>query len=334
MVTSHSVALSGLTDNTTYHFRVKSKDAAANLATGTDGTFTTLDGTAPAINAVAATNITATAATIIWTTNEAADSQLEYGPTTAYGSTSTVDPSMVTSHNVTMSGLTENTTYHYRVKSKDGSGNLATGSDQTFNTADGTVPVVSDVLASNITANGATITWATNEASDSQVEYGPTSAYGSSTPLDPALVSSHSVALSNLADNTTYHFRVKSADSSGNTAAGVDRTFSTLDGTAPVISNVVVTNITSNNATITWTTDEPADGQVEWGLTTAYGSESMLVTTLDTTHSVTLTGLIENTSYHFRIKSKDSAGNLVTGTDATFTSSVGRKRGGQLTSQD
>jgi chitodextrinase len=148
------------------------------------------------------------------------------------------------------------------------------------------------------------------------------------------LVASHNVTLSNLIDDTTYHYRVKTADSSGNMTVGMDSIFSTLDGTPPVISNVVITNVTPNGATITWTTDEPADGQVEWGLTTGYGSESMLVSTLDTTHSITLTGLTENTAYHFRIKSKDSAGNLETGTDATFTSGAGRKRGGQLTSQD
>src|SRR4029450_10301370 len=44
-VTSHSVAVSGLSPSTTYHYRVKSKDAAGNLATSGDLTFTT---TAPA----------------------------------------------------------------------------------------------------------------------------------------------------------------------------------------------------------------------------------------------------------------------------------------------
>lgn len=41
MVTSHSVPITGLTTNTLYHYRVKSKDAASNLATSTDNTFTT-----------------------------------------------------------------------------------------------------------------------------------------------------------------------------------------------------------------------------------------------------------------------------------------------------
>ena len=38
----------------------------------------------------------------------------------------------------------------------------------------------------------ATITWTTNEGSDSQIEYGTTSSYGASTVLSTSLVTSHS----------------------------------------------------------------------------------------------------------------------------------------------
>jgi len=40
-VTAHAVTLSGLASTTTYHYRVESKDAAGNLATSSDQTFTT-----------------------------------------------------------------------------------------------------------------------------------------------------------------------------------------------------------------------------------------------------------------------------------------------------
>jgi hypothetical protein len=49
--------------------------------------------------------------------------------------------------------------------------------------ADTTPPVISNVAAEGITSSRATITWATNENSDSQVEYGTTPAYGQWTPL-------------------------------------------------------------------------------------------------------------------------------------------------------
>ena len=46
-------------------------------------------------------------------------------------------------------------------------------------------PVISNVQATGITNSGATITWTTDVAGSSRVEYGQTTSYGSATPLDP-----------------------------------------------------------------------------------------------------------------------------------------------------
>src|SRR6185436_10340311 len=67
--------------------------------------------------------------------NEAADTQVKYGTTISYGSSSTLNTALVTSHSVSLSGLAASTTYHYRVKSRDAAGNLQTSGDFTFATA-------------------------------------------------------------------------------------------------------------------------------------------------------------------------------------------------------
>jgi phosphodiesterase/alkaline phosphatase D-like protein len=67
-----------------------------------------------------------------------------------------------------------------------------------------------------------TITWLTNENSNSQVEYGPTTEYGLITPLDPRLLTNHQVMLTNLVPNTRYHYRVRSRDAAGNLAVSGD----------------------------------------------------------------------------------------------------------------
>src|SRR5437899_1337228 len=149
---------------------------------------TTGDTTPPVISGVAVTSVGGTSATIQWTTNKASDSQVEYGLTASYGSATTLDLTLGTSHTVTVGGLTGSTTYHYRVKSKDASGNLGTSGDFTFTTSDITPPVISGVTATSSAATSATIQWTTNEASDSQVEYGLTSGHGSATKLNTAPV--------------------------------------------------------------------------------------------------------------------------------------------------
>ena len=122
---------------------------------------------------------------------------------------------------------------------------------------DTTPPVISGETATNITASGATITWTTDEASNSVVEYGLTTSYGS-TASDPANVTSHSVPLSGLAANTLYHYRVKSTDAAGNTATSPDHSFQTGGSTnyAPAATTILqgslnsgsVSNLSTNNA--------------------------------------------------------------------------------------
>jgi len=96
------------------------------------------------------------------------------------------------------------------------------------------------------------------------------------------------------------------------------------DTTPPTISGVQATNVSSTSATITWTTNEPADRQVEYGTTTAYGALAPTTpgTPLGTSHSVMLSGLTANTLYHYRVKSTDAAGNTATSADFTFTTAA------------
>gem|GEM_PF-1450909 len=98
--------------------------------------------TTPVISNVAVSGITASGATINWTTNVASSSIVEYGTTTSYGRNAT-GASGVTAHSVTLSGLSASTTYHFRVKSANTAGNTATSSDYTFTTSANASDVVS-----------------------------------------------------------------------------------------------------------------------------------------------------------------------------------------------
>jgi phosphodiesterase/alkaline phosphatase D-like protein len=125
-----------------------------------------------------------------------------------------------------LSGLAPGTTYYYKAKAVTG-GDLAYGVEKSFTTIDATAPVISSVRSDNITASRTNITWTTNEAATTQVEYGLTTAYGATTSLDTNLVTSHSVSLTSLSNNSTYHYRVISKDASNNQAVSADGTFTT-----------------------------------------------------------------------------------------------------------
>jgi hypothetical protein len=88
------------------------------------------------------------------------------------------------------------------------------------------------------------------------------------------------------------------------------------------ISNVAVTNASATSETITWDTSVAADSYVFYGLTSDYGSTESDAS-LSTSHSVTLSGLSEDTTYRFYVQSTDASANTVRSTEAAFTTSSG-----------
>src|SRR6267142_848649 len=80
--------------------------------------------------------------------------------------------------------------------------------------------VITNVQTGSITTAGSQVVWTTNIPANSSVDYGTTTAYGNSTPVDSAMVTSHQVTLSGLAAGTTYYYLVNSTDSKGNHGHG------------------------------------------------------------------------------------------------------------------
>lgn len=73
----------------------------------------------------------------------------------------------------------------------------------------GGAPTISNV-AVDPNVSGFTITWTTDVPADSQVLYGADTSYGLASALDLTLVTSHSVSVAGLPQDTPYHFKVRS----------------------------------------------------------------------------------------------------------------------------
>jgi len=202
------------------------RDAAGNTATSVIGVTVANDSTAPQISGVSASSITSSGATISWTTNEASDSQVQYGPTTAYDRTTTLSTSQVTAHTALLTGLSSSTAYHYRVLSRDAAGNLTTSADFTFTTSaapDTTAPTVSISAPTGGTTVSGTVTVAAS-ASDNvgvvAVQFKLDGAnLGAEDTLAPFSVSWNST----LASNGSHGLTAVARDAAGNqkTSAGV-----------------------------------------------------------------------------------------------------------------
>lgn len=84
---------------------------------------------------------------------------------------------------------------------------------------------------------------------------------------------------------------------------------STGDTAAPTISHVGGA-IGTTSAYVTWTTNEPADTQAEIGTTSNPTSRTAWQPAFTTSHKVTFSNLAKRSTYYFRLRSRDKAGNL------------------------
>jgi Secretion system C-terminal sorting domain/Concanavalin A-like lectin/glucanases superfamily/Fibronectin type III domain len=96
--------------------------------------------------------------------------------------------------------------------------------------------------------------------------------------------------------------------------------------TAPTVSNVSTTNITSTSATINYTANANGAAAITWVRYSTLPSGSPIIQngpnvsgTTNTPLSVTLTGLTPNTNYGYVVWSSNSEGTVFTPTDFNFT---------------
>jgi peroxiredoxin len=187
-------------------------------------------------------------------------------------------------------------------------------------TRDATPLVIQKVSLSGMTEASATITWQTNEPATSQVKICHSDVCVS-TEHDATLVSDHSATLNDLKPGTKYRLILMSKDKVKNEATlEIELTIpAPVYITQLVISEVKISNITNFSATATWQTDRPASSRVEYGESDTYSLLASSDNEMGTDHLVTLTDLKPNTTYHFRVKSKDAGGNETASEGQTFT---------------
>jgi chitodextrinase len=126
-----------------------------------------------------------------------------------------------------------------------------------------------------------------------------------------------SYADTGLASSTTYSYTVTAYDTAGNVSA--QSAAAQVTTQAPAISIVSANFVTPTGVTVTWSTNEPANSQLVYGLTNAYGSGPITSGNMTTTHAITLSELTVSTTYHFQVQSVDATGNVALSADNVFT---------------
>lgn len=331
----HALHLPGLIFETRYYYKVLCADNLSNAIESDEHSFTTLvkqvdsgseggDTAAPNISGVSVKDITGESAIVEWNTDEDANSSVSYGISSsditlkkiAGDSAVNLDKDTYdTAHTVTLTGLVPDTKYYFQTVSADISGNITQSSEESFTTK--SPSGISSIKTVSSKIGEVTLTWKTGTETSSIVEYGIEETYGQKKE-DSTRSQDHSITLSSLENNVSYHFRVRGEDKDGNLYASSDYTFEPQS--PPEISNVNVTVLSEYEAKIVFGTNVPTDALVNYAnVSDSADSGSQGKPNLTQTHEVILKNLIPGATYEAVLKVRDEFGNETTEKPRRFT---------------
>lgn len=304
---SASYILSGLTAGTQYEFRVTS-DCGGGITSGVSSiaNFTTIGCTTP--TSLVATTVYQTSVDIAWVMPSGF--WIYNYRYRVVGSSTWITAGMTAATMMSLSGLTNNTTYEFQLQTDCGTGLSSYSSLLTFTTL-----ACSDVTGLNVTSIGlfdSVLNWsAASGATSYNVRY---RIYGSPTWTTTS-TSALTLSITGLSYNTQYEFQVQADCGSGITGAfSASTTWFTLSCDIP--TGLFTSTITSSSAIFNWTAVANA---------TIYNIRYRRVSTLlwnyDTsvTNSYTVTGLPANALYEYQIQSDCGGGLSSWSVSDTFT---------------
>lgn len=244
-------------------------NSSATTESGTRPYLSVVYSTPPTVLAKSATSVKETEATLnagINPNGTATSYQFEYGTTTSYGKVVPASPKGIGTGTTevavseALSGLSPNTTYHFRVSATNEAGTTK-GEDRTFTTlklptttTGGSEPgKTSATIFGQVNPNGSSTSY--------QFEFGPTTSYGSKIPEKPTGIGSGTSTVNaqalatGLKLGTTYHYRLTATNSAG-TAFGADKVLTTLNPPDTTITSPQPTYTSGNSAPIAFSSDQ------------------------------------------------------------------------------
>ncbi|HUV05766.1 MAG TPA: hypothetical protein VMX94_11745, partial [Armatimonadota bacterium] len=152
-----------------------------------------------------------------------------------------------------------------------------------------------------VSGTNATITWTTDQASDSTVYYGTNPDSLSLNVSNASEVTNHTVNLSSLTTNQVWYYKVVSAKSGWTSADSGLRSMNVSAVAGPTVSPIDTTS-----ARLEWKTDYASDATLSYG--TDPGNLNNVVTNPDARwcHSFVLTSLSVDTPYYYKAESQDT----------------------------
>ncbi|WP_150546032.1 fibronectin type III domain-containing protein, partial [Mesonia oceanica] len=248
---------------------------------------------------------TENSASVSWTENgEASSWEVIYGESGFDPATEGESVFVANNPELNLTNLSPNTAYDFYVEALCSEGQTELSESENFTTLELPCNPPSNLSVTNITENSASVSWMENgNATSWEVIYGE-SGFDPATEGESILVENDpQINLTNLSPNTTYEFYIEALCSEGQTELSESENFTTLELPCNPPSNLNVTNITENSASVSWMENGNATSWEviygESGFDPAIEGESILVAN---NPELNLTDLSPNTTYEFYIE--------------------------------
>ena len=344
-VTGHILTLTNLELAKTYNYKISSTDINGNGPSWSlNAAVTTKSDTdiipPQIIAAPEVVSITDDQATVMWETDEPSDTYIEFSTDSTFGEIDTIGglpetrtlSGDVTSHSITLTNLTADTVYYFRVASVDLEDNGPTYSKRdsfrTFAEPDTAPPAIIDgPRVVSFTNNTVTVQWTTDELSDSFVLFSNDSTFIKKNALRKVTnayeyqydenvgsaedVTVHEITITNLDTNENYIYTVGSQDKSDNHSQAPDtslfKTAANPDTTPPEVPENV--NAVSGNKAVYIQWADVPDSAGDLGGYNVFRKEGQewtaIATQITETHYYD-TGLENGTAYEYSVASVDN----------------------------
>lgn len=308
----------GLSQGTTYRYRVRAYNASGNSPYSNEVTAVTL---VSAPTELKAAEVLKDRVTLTWKDNASREMGYVVERRTSSGSYEVVAYLSENATGYTDTDLKANTVYYYRVCAYNDGGSSGYSNVINVRTLAGDPPKApSDLKITSVSPNRIVISWKDNANNEQGFRIERKTGNGSFTQI--ASVSSNTTTYTNsgLTNNTRYTYRVRAYNSYGN--SGYSEEVSVVTGNPPAApSDLKVVEVTKDKVIIAWT--DNADNETGYKIErkTAGGSFTQIATTGANVTQVTNTNLSTNVQYTYRVRAYNASGDSAYSNEITVVPS-------------
>ena len=298
-----STQVSGLFDNTTYYWRVTALNYGGN-SSDVSSTFNFLTRATTGIEPLNGSKTVSTSPTLIWNRITGASSyRLEVNTNSDFDGTVISDNSLITDTIYVLTGLSNNTTFYWRIKANSYSlAKTKTSDIYSFTTKLATVTPTSPANKSTGISLAPILSWAAVPGADKyRLEVNTKMDFSGTIIYDQDTVSMTTKQIGGLFDNITYYWRVTALNNNGN-SSDLSNTFSFITGQTALVAATNGATFVSTSPTLVWNKISGATGyRLEVNINPDFSGIVIFDNASITDTLQTLTGLTNNTTYYWRV---------------------------------